>query len=107
MGHRCRWQAVDAPPPCQNLKSWSCSIEASNIHQNDIFVHIISFFATFSGPPSKLVPHFPVHAYTSASSVHVYTPSKSFCFFSRCFSILSIAGEIYCIHFETFYVSGI
>jgi hypothetical protein len=27
--------------------------------------------ATFSGPPSKLVPHFLVHSYSSANSMHV------------------------------------
>ena len=30
---------------------------------------LISF--NFSGPPSKLVPHFLVHSYSSANSMHV------------------------------------
>ena len=29
------------------------------------------YLANFSGPPSKIVPHFLVHSYSSANSMHV------------------------------------
>ena len=68
------------PPPFGKiLKSWIFSIEACiQITFFLISFHFVLFFAyqfwkqtTFSGPPSKLVPHFLVHSYSSANSMHV------------------------------------
>ena len=58
------------------LKSWIVSIEADfqmrfTLISFNFFYYQFWNLATFSGPLSKLVPHFLVHSYSSANSMHV------------------------------------
>lgn len=104
MGHRSRWQAEGVPPPpfCQNLKSWIFSIEAWNIHPNDIVLYsssllfiffflLISFenWPLFLVHPQNLSPTFrsnPTHLLIQCVSRH---HPKVFVFSPDFFSVLS------------------
>ena len=75
---------ICTPPFCQNFNN--LDFQHRSMHLNEILFNIISFFiifayhflklTTISSPTSKLVPHFLVHSYSSASSMHVQSPSK-------------------------------
>ena len=80
---------MSSPPPpffVKIKKSWNFSIEACiQIKKN---YNIISFFFfllfsfenwPLSGPPSKLVPHFVVHSYSSAISHWLLIRTSDFC----------------------------